>query len=274
MKLSSILCGAAAIALIASAAEASNRGGPGQGGPGHGGPGNPPVSSVGGPWGEHVVNHSNPVPADHDPYSNYAGTTWDGVPSTSIESRWAAYYEGKDNVGDAGQRDGATFTLKGKVSPHCVFYTGSDDDLTFNFGQIGIYASENHGPALAFDQVDGASLKFRTNLAGCNTKNKVSLARTQAALKTNPGFGYDAVHFTTEIPYSVKANFRAPAASANSLSAEQRLLQLTTGWTGTRQETYGAWKSPLTITVDLGKSDKSLVAGDYTGSFSVVIQAL
>lgn len=264
MKISSILCGAAAVALLATSAQAHNYGGPGNN---HGNPPSAPLES----WGQHVTNPNTPV---HSDYNNYNGTDWSGVPAVNIESRWAAKKNVTGNVGNAGTTDGATFTLRGTVTPHCVFYTGSNDDLSFNFGQIGIYASENHGPALAFDQVAGASLHFRTNLAGCNTKNKVQLSRSQASLKTNPGFGYDAQHFTTEIPYSVKASFRAPDSAANSTSASDRLLQMTAGQTSPAPATFGAWKSPMTIIVDLGKADKSLVAGEYTGSFNVVIQAL
>ncbi|WP_292051155.1 MULTISPECIES: hypothetical protein [unclassified Brevundimonas] len=262
MKLSSILCGAAAVALLATSAQAH-----GYGLPGHGNPPSAPLEK----WGEHVTNPDTPR---HQDYGNYNGTTWDGVPSTNIESRWAANRTVRGNIGDAGTKDGATFTLRGTVTPHCVFYTGTNDNLSFNFGQIGVYASENHGPALAFDQVAGASLHFRTNLAGCNTKNKVQLSRTQASLKTTPQFGYDSLHFTTEIPYSVKASFRAPGDAASSTTATDRLLQMTAGQTSPAPVTFGAWKSPMTIIVDLGKADKSLVAGEYTGSFNVVIQAL
>ena len=266
MKLSSILCGAAAIALLATSAEA-HWGWPGKpGNPGGNEPGAPSAPATS--WGEHVTGLR---PVDHDPYGNYAGTN---DTRAGTESRWAATYEGKDNVGDAGQTDGATFTLRGTVSPHCVFYTGSSDDLNFNFGRIGIYASENHGPALAFDQVEGAKLKFRTNVAGCNTKNSVTLDRDSAYLEAAVDFGYDAEQFTNKIPFDVVAKFKAPNVSQGSHQARDVNLSLEGSSTRPASREYGAWKSPMEIVVDLGTAQKSLVAGDYTGSFSVTIQAL
>lgn len=263
MKLSSILCGAAAIALISSSALAHNNGG------GNGNGNGTPSSATS--WGEYTPKNNQGVPQNEVAQHN-----WNEAYNGNADlSRWAAKYSGQDNVGNATGTDGATFSLKGNVSAHCVFYTGSNSNLNFNFGQIGIYASEDHGPALAFDQVAGAKLEFRTNLAGCNTKNKVSLSRSQAGLKTTPNFGYDADQFTTEIPYSVKAEFKAGGAGQGQTNATLGTkLTLVNNQSGSVSDTFGAWKSPLQLTVDLGTAQKSLVAGDYTGSFTIQIQAL
>lgn len=269
MKLSTILCGAAAVALLATSAQAGGSWGHGggHGGGGHGGGHDGGGNGGSEGWGQYATPN-NSGGASHTNHHNWT----EAANGNASVSRWAAKYEGKSNIGNAGTSDGATFTLRGNVSPHCVFYTGSESNLNFNFGQIGIYASENHGPALAFDQVAGAKLMFRTNLAGCNTKNKVTLSRPSSALKNTPAFGYDSAQFTAEIPFSVKAAYTAGSAAAGQNTASPKTLSLTNS--NSASDTHGAWKSPMEITVSLDQASKSLVAGDYTGSFSIQIQAL
>lgn len=68
-----------------------------------------------------------------------------------------------------------TFTLKGAVSTDYAYYTGNAS-TTIDFGTIGIYASDDTGPANAFDMTAPANVTIDTNLAGCNTSNTVTVS--------------------------------------------------------------------------------------------------
>ena len=68
-------------------------------------------------------------------------------------SAWHAIGGSAGDVGTAIGNDGATFTLKGKVNTDCAFYSGSSQAHTLDFGTLGIYATDNVGPALALDMV-------------------------------------------------------------------------------------------------------------------------
>ncbi|SDQ96550.1 hypothetical protein, partial [Brevundimonas sp. 374] len=95
------------------------------------------------------------------------------------------------NNGTASNNDGATFTLKGAVSTDCAYYTGNAS-TTIDFGTIGIYASDDTGPANAFDMTAPANVTIDTNLAGCNTSNTVTVSKNDIrGLVNNSGAGYD-----------------------------------------------------------------------------------
>src|SRR5690606_23511539 len=91
---------------------------------------------------------------------------------------WHAFGEAADNNGEAATSVGATFTLTGSVSTDCAYHSGNNNTETLDFGQIGIYASDNTGPAAAFTMVAPATLSIDTNLAGCNTANTVRIQKT------------------------------------------------------------------------------------------------
>jgi hypothetical protein len=274
MKLSTILCGAAAVALLATSAQATNYGGGHGGGGGGGGGGNPSTPSTGtsgtGPWGEYATTS----PLAHPDHHN-----WDlATDPNANQSRWAAKKTSQSNIGTAGTRDGAKFSLTGKVTPHCVFYTGDTafgGTLKFDIGTIGIYASENHSLATAFDQVDGAKFHFSTNVAGCNAVNRVVLSSTKNALVADYGNGYDQQQFTKELPFTVTAKFKPVRATGHGQNTFNQTLTLTGNTLKAgEQDSYGAWKSPLEITVNVGHTNKSLVAGNYSGGFEIVIETL
>ncbi|MGH7028665.1 hypothetical protein, partial [Brevundimonas sp.] len=107
-------------------------------------------------------------------------------------SSWHATGGSQDNNGTASNSDGATFTLKGAVSTDCAYYSGSSNSQTIDFGTIGIYASDNTGPAAAFDMTAAANVTIDSNLAGCNTSNRVTLSKSDIrGLVNNSAAGYD-----------------------------------------------------------------------------------
>ncbi|WP_242913981.1 hypothetical protein [Brevundimonas pishanensis] len=254
MKISHILAGAAAIALVGSAANAGtiNQGQfsvPGT---------NNHVNVGGGLLG--LGNLGN------------AGGGLGGISQTF--SAWHAVGASAGNNGSASGSDGATFTLKGKVDTDCAFYSGSAQSHELDFGTLGIYASDNTGPGLAFDMVAPASVAIYTNLAGCNTANTVKLTKNHVDGLRNTGNtgGYDTAVFTANLPFTAAASYTAVAQGAQSNGTVQTL---TAGLNQLdAQNTHGAWKSPLSLTVTIPVPSKALLAGTYNGSVAIEISAL
>src|SRR5690606_13694836 len=121
--------------------------------------------------------------------------------SSSIISSWHAIGDAVDNNGTAALTDGASFTMTGTVSTDCAYYSGNNATETLDFGQIGIYASDNTGPAAAFTMVDDAEVSIDTNLAGCNTANTVTIAKTDLNGLVNAGASsYDSNVFQANLP--------------------------------------------------------------------------
>lgn len=176
------------------------------------------------------------------------------------------------NVGNASNSDSAEFTLQGKVTKDCVYYTGNASSV-INFGTIGIYASENAGPNAAFDMVAPASVTIDTNLAGCNTSNTVKIQKNDVrGLVNNSGAGYDNAVFQANLPYTVDATYKAGAVGATgNASTSTQISVATTADQGSK--THGAWKSAMSLKVNIPQASKSLLAGDYEGKLTVSITA-
>src|SRR5690606_36226672 len=117
---------------------------------------------------------------------------------------WHALGNAADDNGTAASSEKASFTLTGSVSTDCAYYSGDNAAETLNFGQLGIYASDNTGPAAAFTMVDDAEVTIDTNLAGCNTANTVRIEKTELSglVNANPG-AYDTNVFLANLPYRI-----------------------------------------------------------------------
>ena len=195
--------------------------------------------------------------------------------STATNSAWHATGISVGNVGGAGERfDNATFSLQGTVSTDCAFYTGTSNSLSFDFGQIGIYVSDNTGPAAAFTMVAPAAMNFDTNLAGCNTANTVSISKNDIRGMVNTtGGGYDTDVFQANLPYIVTASYTAPSTNTVTGGSPQ---QLTVGAAANAAQSaqHGAWKSNMDIEVSIPQADLALLAGSYSGNFTVTVAAL
>jgi hypothetical protein len=194
---------------------------------------------------------------------NNANAQWGGSPISS----WHAVGESEGNNGTAATSDGATFTLKGAVSTDCAYYSGTGNQV-LDFGTIGIYASDNTGPAAAFTMTDDASVEINTNLAGCNTVNTVTVSKVNM-VSDNTG-GYDAAIFRNDLPFSVTAAYKAGAT--NSTTASNQSWTVGTGQSSDFRK-HGAWKSAMSLNVNIPQQQKALLAGNYTGSVSVTIAA-
>lgn len=256
MKIATLLAGVAAVALTASAASADtiNRGQI-----------TAPVFGV-------PVTFNSPgfIPAlvGWSPADNRANSQ--NVDAS--RSSWHAFGGSEGNNGTASDEDGATFTLKGMVSTDCAYYSGSSTSQTIDFGTIGIYASDNTGPAAAFDMTAPANVTIDSNLAGCNTSNTVTLSKSDIrGLVNNSGAGYDTNVFQANLPFSVTANYTAgDVGIAGAASATS--LVLPTGSNSVSKQ-HGAWKSAMALNVNIPVPSKSLLAGSYEGDLTVNIAA-
>ncbi|WP_242077408.1 hypothetical protein [Brevundimonas diminuta] len=177
-----------------------------------------------------------------------------------------------NNNGTASNADGATFTLKGAVSTDCAYYTGNAS-TTIDFGTIGIYASDDTGPANAFDMTAPANVTIDTNLAGCNTSNTVTVSKNDIrGLVNNSGAGYDSNVFQASLPYSVTGTYTAGAVGSTAAATNGNYINLAANANST-SASHGAWKSAMALNVNIPVPSKSLLAGAYEGQLTVNIQA-
>ena len=252
MKIATLLAGVAAVALTASAASADtiNRGQ-------FGGNGSLAVGVQGGSFLGDIAAAANRLNAQSG-----------GSPI----SAWHAFGGSQGDNGTAANADGATFTLKGLVSTDCAYYSGSSTSQTIDFGTIGIYASDNTGPAAAFDMTAPANVTIDSNLAGCNTSNTVTLSKSDIrGLVNSSSAGYDTNVFQANLPFSVTANYTAGAVGVAG-AASATSLTLTTGSNSISAQ-HGAWKSAMALNVNIPVPSKSLLAGTYQGDLTVNIAA-
>jgi hypothetical protein len=256
MKIVSLLAGVAAVAMTAGAASAQdiNQG---------------QTQRLGGVNGTYTYNFNPGTTGqiDHGRNIQRAAGTLAGA------SSWHALGNAADNNGTAATSDGASFTMTGTVSTDCAYYSGNNETETLDFGQIGIYASDNTGPAAAFTMVDDAEVSIDTNLAGCNTANTVRIQKTDLNGLVNAGASaYDSNVFQANLPYSVTASYVAsPATGGPAAGTNQTLTVATTSDQASAQ--HGAWKSAMSLDVVIPVPAKALVAGSYAGTFGVTISA-
>lgn len=262
MKIASLLAGVAVIAMSATAVSAQTVGGFSTG---------QRTTGTAIPFTNGVASITRDVPSLLGGTSA-ANITRANNPNSS-ESAWHAVGVSVGNVGTAAGSDTATFSMTGNVSTDCAFYTGSSNSLSFDFGQIGVYVSDNTGPAAAFTMVAPAAMNFDTNLAGCNTANTVSISKNDIrGLVNNSGGGYDSNVFQANLPYIVAATYTAAAVNTVAGGSQQTLTVAANA--NANQRTHGAWKSNMDIEVTIPQASQALLAGQYNGNFTVTIGAL
>lgn len=252
MKIASLLAGVAVVALSATAVSAQS------------------VNTFS--RGQYVDTFFG-VPVGHNNVGASATNLARANNPNSSLSAWHAIGGAFGDIGTAVEEDGATFSMSGTVSTDCAFYTGSSNSLSFDFGQIGVYVSDNTGPAAAFTMVAPAAMNFDTNLAGCNTANTVSISKNDIrGLVNNSGGGYDSNVFQANLPYIVAATYTAAAVNTVAGGSQQTLTVAANA--NANQRTHGAWKSNMDIEVTIPQASQALLAGQYNGNFTVTIAAL
>lgn len=255
MKIASLLAGVAAVTLMAAAPAMAE-------GPIYKGAASGPYTSTGQPQAA-VGTYTGT--AELNLAQTYVNNGGQDVALFTIASAGFAANDGTLNA-DAG----ATFAMSGTVSTDCAFYTGgTNTDIAF--GTIGINAQGNN-PGAAFEMIGGnRTVSIDTNLAGCNTRNTVTISKTDLRNTTNTG-GFDALQFTNTIPVSLNATFTA-AGLGEQANGSLRTVSLTGSGIQSGGGTYGAWKSNMDIDLTLTNPGLGLLAGSYTGSVSVLINS-
>lgn len=180
------------------------------------------------------------------------------------------------NVGTANSSETADFTITGNVNQACVLGAGGDlNDI--NFGTIGIYADATSSVENVFTAVGPANSHTRTNLAGCNTSNTMTVTKTNGVEglvnSAASAGGYDGNVFQPNIPYKISVQYTAgavgtlvPQASISQFSVAENAAS--------NQKSNAAWKSGAAFRIDLTDPTKALVAGTYTDTVTVVLAAL
>lgn len=200
--------------------------------------------------------------------------------STAVSAQTAPannVYEpgGNANVGTASSSEEADFTITGNVDQACVLGAGGDlRDL--DMGTIGIYADATSSVENVFTSVGESDAHTRTNLAGCNTKNRMTITKTNGSEGlVNEGAadgGYDGNVFQKNIPYTVMARYTAGAVGTTTASLANQITVLPNDDSESRE--HGAWKSAPAFKVTLTDPTKALVAGTYTDTVTVVLEAI
>jgi hypothetical protein len=247
MKLSALLAGAAALTMIAGAAQAD------------------------------VVNNTssirqNPAGQWMPPQSN------SNHPLVETYSEKGTLSNNNATVLDqnaANATDVKTFTLTGSVNKDCSFHAplSNNGARTINLGVIGVNTGSDNSIADAFNQVSAGGLKITTASAGCNTKNTITVAKAADGMSNtaNTG-GFDSNQFTNKIPYSVQASWTSGAADVSQAGVSRNFTVASDVATGSA--TVGAWRSSLSLDVVIPAQPKGLLAGAYSDTVTVTLAAL
>lgn len=178
-----------------------------------------------------------------------------------------------DNNGTAETTITETFTLSGTVTPDCSFFVGNVDQ-SIDFGVIGIEARDNVGPASAFDMTAPATASIQTNVAGCNTRNRVTVEKGRATgMRSDSNAGFDQTQFTNDLDYTVDATWSGsnPNGGAQAPTSETLSVGLNDRRNSTRQ---GAWKSVFNLDINVPVPTLSLLAGDYEDTLTVTLDVI
>ncbi len=181
------------------------------------------------------------------------------------------------NSGTVADEREATFTVSGTVDAACVIATNSGALLNLDFGTIGIYADGASGVENAFTMTGPRNGHSRTNLAGCNTANTVTLTKGNGAdglLSDNTTSGYDSNVFQANIPYSTFARYTAVPQGTVGAGSIGNYVSVPVGGASGTSAPHGAWRSEIAIRVDLPVTSKALIAGEYTDEITISIAAL
>lgn len=197
------------------------------------------------------------------------------VENTNIGTRYTAAADAPADSEVATRTVTVEFTLTGLVNQDCSFYAGNNANATnIDFGVIGVRTGDNENVNNAFEMVGPAEANIETLTAGCNFNNRVSITKDNVLglVNQNPG-GYDTNEFQANIPYSVTANWTGVAQDAVATGTVQTLDVATN--VASNELTQGAWRSDMQINITAPAiTSNGLVAGAYTGTTTLVLQAL
>ncbi|WP_374596598.1 hypothetical protein [Brevundimonas sp.] len=177
------------------------------------------------------------------------------------------------NNGQAVTTVSNSFTISGNVTPDCSFFVGNVD-RSINFGVIGIEANDNVGPASAFDMTAPATASVQTNVAGCNTRNRVTIAKGRATgMVSDNTAGFDQTQFTNELDYIVNASWQGSAPSGGAAAPVAETLNVGLNTLNNNKQ-QGAWKSVFNMNINVPVPTRSLLAGNYSDTITVTLDVI
>lgn len=192
-----------------------------------------------------------------------------------VGTRYTATADAPSDSETATPTVNVAFNLSGTVNKDCSFYAGNNGNATnIDFGVIGIRTGNNENVNNAFEMVGPAVANVETLTAGCNFNNEVKIAKNDAAgLVNQTASGYDTNQFQNNIPYTVSAAWTGVAVNDVAAGTAQSLTVGANALDATLQQ--GAWRSAMTIDFNApAVTSKGLVAGNYTGTTTLTLQAL
>lgn len=192
-----------------------------------------------------------------------------------VGTRYTATADAPSDSETATPTVNVAFSLSGTVNKDCSFYAGNNGNATnIDFGVIGIRTGNNENVNNAFEMVGPAVANVETLTAGCNFNNEVKIAKNSSdGLVNQTASGYDTNQFQNNIPYTVSAAWTGVAFNDVAAGTAQSLTVGANALDGTLQQ--GAWRSAMTIDFNApAVTSKGLVAGNYTGTTTLTLQAL
>ncbi|WP_114951038.1 hypothetical protein [Sphingosinicella terrae] len=204
-----------------------------------------------------------------------AQAAFEGAILFGVGTRYTATADAPSDSETATPTVSVAFNLSGSVNRDCSFYAGNSASArNINFGVIGVRTGNNENVSDAFEMVGPAEAEIESLTAGCNFNNTVSLAKTNGnagMVNANPG-GYDSDEFQANIPYQVAASWTGIGLNQVGPGQGQALNVATTQ--GSNTISQGAWRSDFELEIEAPVAAKALVAGNYTDTLTLTLQAL
>lgn len=197
--------------------------------------------------------------------------------ATKVGTRYTAVADAPSDSETATPTVNVEFSLSGSVNKDCSFYAGNNGSATqIDFGVIGVRTGNNENVNNAFEMVGPAVANIETLTAGCNFNNEVKIAKNNPlGLVNQDSSGYDNLQFQNNIPYAVTAAWTGVAKDVVANGSPQSLIVASTDADGEGTIEQGAWRSAMTINFTApAVTSKGLVAGNYTGTTTLTLQAL
>ena len=181
------------------------------------------------------------------------------------------------NVGVIADDLSATFSVSGTVATSCVLGNGDAVLRDVDFGTIGIYGDGANGVASAFKMVGTSWGNSATNLAGCNTANRLTIAKGNGVAglvnADAQAAGYDDNDFQANIPYVLTAVYHAGRVGQIGRLPNQGKFTVRVSEPSDSREN-NAWRGGLGIKVEIPVAAKALVSGTYSDTVTVQIEAI
>lgn len=196
--------------------------------------------------------------------------------ANGIGTRYIALAGAAGNTETATPTVNVAFTLTGSVTKDCSFYAGNNAAArNIDFGQIGVRTGNNENVTDAFEMVAPANAAIQSLTAGCNFNNTVRLVKTNGVngMVNNAAGGYDSNQFQANLPYSVAAAWTGTTNQSGPQAGTPQSLAVAAN-AANNQISQGAWRSQFDLSVNVPTPNLGLVAGTYSDTLTLTLQAI